>query len=48
MGAAFGNLVGIDLGTTMSVIAHVDATGRAVTLPNRGSADAERRLSGRE
>ncbi|HRE99471.1 MAG TPA: Hsp70 family protein [Pirellulaceae bacterium] len=35
MSAAFGNLVGIDLGTTMSVIAHVDATGRAVTLPNR-------------
>ena len=30
-----GNLVGIDLGTTMSVVAHVDSTGRATTLTNR-------------
>lgn len=29
------NLVGIDLGTTMSVIAHLDANGNAATLPNR-------------
>jgi hypothetical protein len=29
------NLVGIDLGTTFSVIAHLDAKGKAVTLPNK-------------
>lgn len=29
------NLVGIDLGTTFSVIAHLDAKGRAVTLSNK-------------
>lgn len=29
------NLVGIDLGTTISVIAHVDTNGAVVTLPNR-------------
>lgn len=28
------NLVGIDLGTTMSVIAHVDTNGTVATLPN--------------
>ena len=30
-----GHLVGIDLGTTMSVISHIDGTGRAVSIPNR-------------
>lgn len=35
MSAVGGNLVGIDLGTTMSVIAHVDSMGRATTLMNR-------------
>ena len=29
-----GNLVGIDLGTTMSVIARLDSSGSAVTIPN--------------
>ncbi|HVA47925.1 MAG TPA: Hsp70 family protein [Pirellulales bacterium] len=29
------NLVGIDLGTTFSVIAHLDAKGKAVTLSNK-------------
>ncbi len=29
------NLVGIDLGTTFSVIAHLDAKGKAITLPNK-------------
>ncbi|HUT94580.1 MAG TPA: Hsp70 family protein [Thermoguttaceae bacterium] len=29
------NLVGIDLGTTLSVIARLDRTGSAVTIPNR-------------
>ena len=28
------NLVGIDLGTTMSVIAHLDSSGKVVTIPN--------------
>ena len=30
-----GNLVGIDLGTTLSVIARLDKSGSAVTIPNR-------------
>ncbi|HYX25537.1 MAG TPA: Hsp70 family protein [Thermoanaerobaculia bacterium] len=30
-----GEAVGIDLGTTNSAVAHVDAQGRAVVLPNR-------------
>jgi molecular chaperone DnaK len=30
-----GHLVGIDLGTTMSVIAYLNATGEAMTIPNR-------------
>jgi len=29
------NLVGIDLGTTLSVIARLDRSGSAVTIPNR-------------
>jgi molecular chaperone DnaK len=32
--AGHGNLVGIDLGTTMSCIARLDASGTSVTIPN--------------
>jgi molecular chaperone DnaK len=34
-GGGRGNLVGIDLGTTFSVIAHLDSKANAVTIPNR-------------
>lgn len=30
-----GNLVGIDLGTTLSVISYLDPNGVATTIPNR-------------
>ena len=34
-GRSQDNLVGIDLGTTFSVLAHLDANGSAVTIPNK-------------
>lgn len=34
-GEAYQPPVGIDLGTTLSVVAYLDATGRPMTLPNR-------------
>jgi molecular chaperone DnaK (HSP70) len=42
MGVA-GSIVGIDLGTTMSVVSHLDSSHLASTIPNRDGDPLDRR-----